>query len=87
MPPPPPPCQFGPPLQDYFIGGWIQPTSSFGSLDEAQQRCLLNTQCVGVTTSGDGGYILTTTRDKYQDGPGLGYHNAGSTSWVLNECR
>ena len=87
LPPLPPPCQFGPPLKDYFIGGWIQPTSSFGSLDEAQQRCLLNTQCVGVTTSGDGGYILTTTRDKYQDGPGLGYHNAGSTSWLLNECR
>jgi len=87
MPPPPPPCQFEPPLQDYFIGGWIQPTTSFGSLDEAQQRCILNSQCVGVTTSGDGGFILTTTRDKYHDGPGQGYHNAGSTSWLLNECR
>jgi hypothetical protein len=89
LPPiPKPPCQFqAAPLQDYFIGGWIQPTTNFGTLDEAQQRCILNSQCVGVTTTGDGNYILTTTRDKYQERPGSGYHNAGSTSWLLNDCR
>jgi hypothetical protein len=84
---PPPPCAFQPPLQDYFIGGWIQPTTSFGTLDEAKQRCILNSQCVGVTTTGDGNYILTTTRRKYQEIPGSQYHNKGSTSWLLNECR
>jgi len=88
LPPiPKPACQFQPPLQDYFIGGWIQPTTSFGTLDEAKQRCILNSQCVGVTTSGDGNYILTTTRNKYQEIPGSPYHNKGSTSWLLNECR
>jgi hypothetical protein len=84
---PPPPCAFQPPLQDYYIGDWIQPTTNFGSLDEAQQRCLLSNQCVGVTTSGDGNYILTTTRIKYQEIPGSQYHNQGSTSWVLNNCK
>jgi hypothetical protein len=80
-----PPCQFGPPLQDYFIGDWLG--YYFGSLDEAQQRCLLNYECVGITTTGDGNYILTSTRDKYQERPQSGYHNQGSTSWVLNACR
>ena len=89
-PMPKPPCKFqAAPLQDYFIGGWIQPTTSFGTLDEAQQRCILNSQCVGVTQPSDylGSFILTSTRDKYQEFPGSGYHNQGSTSWVLNECR
>jgi hypothetical protein len=85
LPPPPPPCQFGPPLQDYYIGDWLG--FKFGSLDEAQQRCLLNTQCVGVTTLGDGTYQLTWTRNKYVECDGCGYHNAGSTSWLLNACR
>lgn len=86
IPPPPPPCHFEPPLQDYFIGDWLL-NLKFGSLDEAQQRCILNSQCVGVTTLGDGMYQLTWTRNKYVEYPGTGYHNKGSTSWVLNDCR
>ena len=89
LPPPPPPCQFGTALQDYFISDWIQPNTMFGSLDEAQQRCLLNSQCVGVTnpSTDKGHFYLTTTRKKYVEQPGSGYHNKGSTSWVLNNCR
>jgi hypothetical protein len=90
QPIPKPACQFqAAPLQDYFIGGWIQPTTSFGTLDEAKQRCILNSQCVGVTQPANylGSYILTSTRNKYVEPPGSGYHNKGSTSWLLNECR
>lgn len=79
-----PPCAFQPPLQDFFIGDWLR--YQFGSLDEAQQRCILNPECMGVTTSG-GAYQLTWTRNKYVERPGDIYHNQGSTSWVLNECR
>lgn len=84
-----PSCQFDPPLQDFFIDDWIQPTMSFGSLDEAQQRCLLNSLCVGITQPGNylGSYILTLSRDKYIEYPGTTYHNKGSTSWLLNQCR
>ena len=82
-----PPCAFEPPLQDYFIGDWLG--YQFGSLDEAQQRCILTSQCVGVTQPANylGSYILTSTRNKYVEPPGSGYHNKGSTSWLLNECR
>uniref|UniRef100_A0A6C0HFT0 Uncharacterized protein n=1 Tax=viral metagenome TaxID=1070528 RepID=A0A6C0HFT0_9ZZZZ len=87
-PVPKPACQFqAAPLQDYFIGDWVQPTTNFGTLDEAQQRCILTSQCVGVTTTGDGNYILTSTRNKYVEYPGTTYQNKGSTSWLLNECR
>ena len=85
-----PACAFGPPLQDYYIGYWLASPGSylyFGSLDEAQQRCLLNYECVAVTTTGDGSYYLTSERTKYRDCNGCGYHNAGSTSWLLNDCR
>jgi hypothetical protein len=78
-----PPCAFGPPLQDFFIGDWLG--YNFGSLDEAQQRCLLNYSCVGITNDGDGNYRLTWTRDKYTRDDS--YHNKGSTSWLLNDCR
>jgi len=86
---PRPACAFQDPLQDYFIAGWVQPTTSFGTLDEAQQRCILNSQCVGVTqpSVSPGSYILTTTRNKYVEPPESGYHNKGSTSWVLNDCK